>query len=194
MRISPSPTTAGLKKPKKRGGNMEKDCGGRPRFVSFFLFQFAFCPFMQYLCNGKRSTCVLLFYALKVPTPPKGTFHPTLRGVIRPEWPSGKRNLETPNLRTPTPLKGAYIPANSWMVKPPLGGWGSVDWGSVIGGSLGPFTQSPPVRPLRARPVPASRRWQSPCRSFRPRCCFASSWPRAPPRCRRHSPRRPRPR
>lgn len=64
-----------------------KIVGGRPRFVSFFLFQFAFCPFMQYLCNGKRSTQVLLFYALKVPTPPKGTFHPTLRGVIRPEWP-----------------------------------------------------------------------------------------------------------
>lgn len=87
MRISPSPTTADKEKPKKYGGNMEKDCGGRPRFVSFFLFQFAFCPFMQYLCNGKRSTCVLLFYALKVPTPPKETFHPTLRGVIRPEWP-----------------------------------------------------------------------------------------------------------
>lgn len=85
MRISPFPTTAGLKKPKKRGGNMEKDCGGRPRFVSFFLFQFAFCPFMQYLCNGKRSTCVLLFLCSESPTPLKEAFHPTVWDLIRPE-------------------------------------------------------------------------------------------------------------
>ena len=95
-----------------------------------------------------------------------------------------------PKKRSPHPLKGA-LPSNCLQgCKPPLGGWGiSVGvWVCVF------FTQSPPVRPLRARPVPASRRWQSPCRSFRPRCCFASSWPQAPPRCRRHSPRRPRPR
>ena len=28
--------------------------------------------------------------------------------------------------KTPNPLKGAYLPANRWMAKPPLGGWGSL--------------------------------------------------------------------
>ena len=34
--------------------------------------------------------------------------------------------------RPPNPLKGAYIPANRWMAKPPLGGWG-VSQGTVGG-------------------------------------------------------------
>ena len=79
-RISPSPTTADKGKPKKYGGNMEKDCGGRPRFVSFFLFQFAFCPFMQYLCNGKRSTQVLLFLCPESPHSSQGDFPPYFAG------------------------------------------------------------------------------------------------------------------
>ena len=40
---------------------------------------------------------------------------------------------EDPPERPPNPLKGAYIPANRWMAKPPLGGWGSLK------GQLGVF-------------------------------------------------------
>ena len=39
---------------------------------------------------------------------------------------------EDPPERPPNPLKGAYIPANRWMAKPPLGGWG-VSQGTVGG-------------------------------------------------------------
>jgi hypothetical protein len=44
MRISPSPTTAGLKKPKKRGGNMEKDCGVAAAFCLLFSFPICILP------------------------------------------------------------------------------------------------------------------------------------------------------
>lgn len=57
-----------------------KIVGGRPRFVSFFLFQFAFCPFMQYLCNGKRSTQVLLFLCPESPHSSQGDFPPYFAG------------------------------------------------------------------------------------------------------------------
>lgn len=88
MRISPSPTTAGLKKPKKRGGNMEKDCGGAAAFCLLFSFPICILPiYAVSLQWQKEHAGAPFFYALKVPTPPKGTFHPTLRGVIRPEWP-----------------------------------------------------------------------------------------------------------
>lgn len=50
---------------------------------------------------AKGAPACSFFYALKVPTPPKGTFHPTVWDVIRPEWPSGKRNLETPPIYGP---------------------------------------------------------------------------------------------
>ena len=43
---------------------------------------------------------------------------------------------EDPPERPPNPLKGAYIPANRWMAKPPLGGWG-VSQGAVLGVSQG---------------------------------------------------------
>ena len=45
---------------------------------------------------------------------------------------------EDPPERPPNPLKGAYIPANRWMEKPPLGGWG-VSQGTVGGLSRGGF-------------------------------------------------------
>lgn len=36
---------------------------------------------------AKGAPACSFFYALKVPTPLKEAFHPTLQGVIRPEWP-----------------------------------------------------------------------------------------------------------
>ena len=48
---------------------------------------------------------------------------------------------EDPPERPPNPLKGAYIPANRWMAKPPLGGWGSLkgQLGVFQGGFWGSF-------------------------------------------------------
>jgi hypothetical protein len=107
-RISPSLTTAGLKKPKKRGGNMEKDCGGRPRFVSFFLFQFAFCPFMQYLCNGKRSTQVLLFLCPESPHSSQGDFPPYFAGCHPARVAVWQKKFRDPQSTDPQPPKGGF--------------------------------------------------------------------------------------
>ena len=54
------------------------------------LFSFPICILPIYAVSlqwQKEHLRAPFFYALKGPTPPKETFHPTLRGVIRPEWP-----------------------------------------------------------------------------------------------------------
>ena len=59
-------------------------------------------------------------------------FEETYRSQAADNRPSADKSLPE---RPPNPLKGAYIPANRWMAKPPLGGWG-VSQGAVFGVSF----------------------------------------------------------
>ena len=55
--------------------------------------------------------------------------------IAPPQIKVSLKDPSPPPERPPNPLKGAYIPANRWMAKPPLGGWG-VSQGAVFGGSF----------------------------------------------------------
>ena len=72
---------------KNAGAIWRKTVGGGRVLSPFFFSNLHFAHLCSIFAMAKGAPACSFFYALKVPTPPKGTFHPTLRGVIRPEWP-----------------------------------------------------------------------------------------------------------
>lgn len=72
---------------KNAGAIWRKTVGGGRVLSPFFFSNLHFAHLCSIFAMAKGARRCSFFYALKVPTPPKGTFHPTLRGVIRPEWP-----------------------------------------------------------------------------------------------------------
>lgn len=64
-----------------------KTVGGGRVLSPFFFSNLHFTHLCSIFAMAKGAPACSFFYALKVPTPLKEAFHPTLRGVIRPEWP-----------------------------------------------------------------------------------------------------------
>ena len=64
-----------------------KTVGGGRVLSPFFFSNLHFAHLCSIFAMAKGAPACSFFYALKVPTPPKGTFHPTVWDVIRPEWP-----------------------------------------------------------------------------------------------------------
>lgn len=72
---------------KNAGAIWRKTVGGGRVLSPFFFSNLHFAHLCSIFAMAKGARRCSFFYALKVPTPPKETFPPTLRGVIRPEWP-----------------------------------------------------------------------------------------------------------
>lgn len=72
---------------KNAGAIWRKTVGGGRVLSPFFFSNLHFAHLCSIFAMAKGAPACSFFYALKVPTPLKEAFHPTLRGVIRPEWP-----------------------------------------------------------------------------------------------------------